>query len=127
MHKSRISCYVFDCQAEDLAAATAFWSAALGRKAIVDDPPYAVLDDVPGEPRVLLQTVTHEPRIHLDIETDDQEAEVARLEALGAERLKDVKSWTVMRAPTGHVFCVVKPQRPDFATAEMATWEDPVV
>ena len=42
------------------------------------------------------------------------EAEVARLEKLGAKRIGAVKSWVVMEAPTGHRFCIVRPQRPDF-------------
>ena len=54
------------------------------------------------------------PRIHLDIETDDVEAEVARLEALGATRVEKVSAWGVMRDPAGVVFCVVNPQAKDF-------------
>jgi hypothetical protein len=50
-------------------------------------------------------------RIHLDIETDDIEAEVKRLEALGAKRVEFIKRWWVMEAPTGQRFCVVRPQR----------------
>jgi hypothetical protein len=60
---------------------------------------------------VLVQKVDHPGRIHLDIESDDLEAEVARLEALGAKRVGFVKRWWVMEAPTGQVFCVVNPQR----------------
>uniref|UniRef100_UPI0037841EF3 VOC family protein n=1 Tax=Rudaea sp. TaxID=2136325 RepID=UPI0037841EF3 len=54
--------------------------------------------------------------IHLDIETDDLDAEVARLEALGATRIAFVKRWWVMQAPTGHRFCVVRKQREEFAS-----------
>ena len=64
----------------------------------------------PDEPFLLLQRVQHEPRVHLDIETDDLEAEVERLEALGAQRDGFCKRWWVMRAPTGHRFCVVGQQ-----------------
>ncbi len=63
---------------------------------------------------MLVQAVDHPSRVHLDIETDDIEAEVERLEALGARRIAHVKGWWVMEAPTGHRFCVVRPQRPDF-------------
>lgn len=72
----------------------------------------------PARPRKaprLVQAVQHPSRVHLDIETDDIEAEVARLEQLGARRVKFVKRWWVMEAPTGQRFCVVNPQRPDFA------------
>ncbi len=60
--------------------------------------------------------------MHLDIETDDIEAEVRRLEALGAKRYKKVNTWWVMEAPTGQRFCVVRPQASSFA-AEANTWE----
>jgi hypothetical protein len=64
------------------------------------------------EPMLLLQKVDHASRIHLDIETDDIEAEVKRLEGLGAKRVEFVKQrWWVMEAPTGQRFCVVRPQR----------------
>lgn len=115
-HKTRLAAFVIDCEGDDLATATRFWSAALGYAATADDDGrYADLAGPEGEPRLLLQSVSHPSRIHLDIETDDKEAEVARLEALGARRVADVKRWVVMEAPTGHRFCVVNPQRPDFA------------
>jgi hypothetical protein len=76
----------------------------------------------PAGTAVLLQRVTDPSAIHLDIETDDVDAEVARLEALGATRKYKVKTWWVMRAPTGHDFCVVPPQRPDFPGDAMR-WE----
>ena len=60
---------------------------------------------------VLIQKVDHPSRIHLDIESDNLEAEVERLEALGAKRIGFVKRWWVMEAPTGQRFCVVNPQR----------------
>jgi hypothetical protein len=51
----------------------------------------------------------------LDIETDDVEAEVRRLEGLGAKRLRQVRSWWVMEAPTGQKFCVVRANSRDFS------------
>jgi predicted enzyme related to lactoylglutathione lyase len=114
MHRSRLSTFVIDCKVDDIDAATEFWSAALGRKAEPadpDDPSYRMIASDDGEPMLLLQKVDHDSRIHLDIEADDLEAEVKRLEALGATRIKFLKRWWLMRAPTGHVFCVVNPQR----------------
>ena len=67
------------------------------------------------EPIILLQKVTHESRVHLDIETDDIEAEASRLEKLGAKRINLVRDrWWVMEAPSGHRFCVVRQQREPF-------------
>ena len=50
----------------------------------------------------------------IDIETDNIEAEVRRLEALGARRVGKVHTWCVMQAPTGQRFCLVRPQRAGF-------------
>jgi len=47
------------------------------------------------------------PRVHLDIHTDDLDAEVTRLERLGAERVQKVQAWWVMRDPAGLLFCVL--------------------
>ena len=107
MHRSRLSAIGIDCEGGDLEAAAAFWSAALGRDRRATSRMYVPLTDRPGQPQVFVQQVTHPSRVHLDIETDDVEAEVARLEALGARRLEKVRSWWVLEAPTGHRFCVV--------------------
>jgi hypothetical protein len=112
MHKSRLATFVIDCQTDDLDQAGRFWSAALGRAVCpTSDPIYLDLKSAPQEPQLLVQKVPHSSRIHLDIESDDVEAEVKRLEALGATRVTFVKTWWVMEAPTGQRFCVVKPQR----------------
>ena len=57
--------------------------------------------------------VGHDSRVHLDIESDDIEAEVARLEALGAKKVAFIRRWWVMEAPTGQRFCVVKMREPE--------------
>jgi predicted enzyme related to lactoylglutathione lyase len=114
MHRSRLSTFVIDCKVSDLEAATEFWSKALNRAiqpTDPDDPNYRQLASSGDEPMLLLQQVEHDSRIHLDIEADDLEAEVARLEKLGAKRIKFLKRWWLMEAPTGQVFCVINPQR----------------
>ena len=57
---------------------------------------------------VEVQRVDHPSRVHLDIESDDIDAEADRLEKLGARRIGFVKRWWVMEAPSGHRFCVVR-------------------
>ncbi|MHB1059045.1 MAG: VOC family protein [Rhodanobacter sp.] len=119
MHHSRLSTLVIDCEVDDLAPAARFWSEALGKPlASVDqdgDGKYAELQTAADESVILLQKVTHPGRVHLDIETDDLDAEVARLERLGARRIAFVRErWWVMEAPSGHRFCVVQPQRKAF-------------
>lgn len=101
MHRSRLATIVIDCQTAD-----------------VGDPAnahYCQLEAPSSGPTVLVQSIQHASRVHLDIETDDIPAEVARLEKLGAKRIANVKTWVVMGAPTGQRFCVVRPQRGDFA------------
>ena len=125
MHKSRLAGFIIDCQTQDLDSATRFWCAALGlrvRPGQPGDPVYRTLDTAPDEVHLEVQQVTHPSRVHLDIETDDIEAEVQRLERLGARRIGAVKSWQVMEAPTGQRFCVVRVQRADFA-AKANTWD----
>src|SRR5688572_1703434 len=86
MHKSRFGAFVIDVQADDLDAAAGFWSAALGKpmkEPHPDYPNYRRLQSRPDEPGMLVQKVDHPSRVHLDIETDNLDAEVARLEKLG--------------------------------------------
>lgn len=118
MHKSRLGVVVIDCQTDDLDRDSEFWAAALGaaakRSPDPEDDNYVELETAPEEIKVLLQKVEHPSRVHLDIETDDLEAEAARLEKLGAKRIAKIKRWWVMEAPSGHRFCLVNPQRGDF-------------
>jgi hypothetical protein len=111
MHRSRLSTFVIDCKTKSVDEAARFWSAALGRAVTGADGEYRELAGRAEEPILLVQKVDHPSRIHLDIESDDQEAEVKRLEALGARRVARVKTWWVLEAPTGQRFCVINPQR----------------
>ena len=126
MHKSKLVTAVIDCQGDDLAGAARFWSSALGRKVAASDNPakdkYVTLGSGKEELIVLLQKVPHPSRVHLDIESDDVEQEVKRLEALGAKRVEPIKTWWVMEAPTGHRFCVVKPQRDGTVPDDANEW-----
>ena len=126
-HRSRLSTFVLDCQVDDLEASAQFWSQALGKPvATLDgdgDGKYAELRTERDEPILLLQKVGHESRIHLDIESDDVEAEAERLVGLGAKKIEFVKRWWVMEAPSGHRFCVVRKQRDPFGP-HLNTWQD---
>ena len=128
MHKSRLAGFIIDCQTDDLEGAAAFWSQALGYKirhsAHPEDGGYRLLDTPSDELHIEGQQVSHPSRVHLDIEADDIEAEVQRLEKLGAKRVAQVQTWWVMEAPTGQRFCVVRVQSPRFG-AEARTWPDP--
>jgi hypothetical protein len=123
MHRSRLSGFIIDCKGGEPDAAGAFWGGAFGderkRKA---QGKYVTLDRRGGL-NVAVQKVKHPSRVHLDIASDDVEAEVTRLERLGARRVEAVRSWVVMEAPTGHRFCVVRAKGRDFA-ATANVWED---
>jgi predicted enzyme related to lactoylglutathione lyase len=126
MHKSRLAGFIIDCQTGDLDAAASFWSQALGLglrpPALPAESKYRTFATAPDQPHLEVQQVEHASRVHLDIEADDIEAEVARLERLGAQRVGPVRTWYVMQAPTGQRFCVVRPQRADFAE-RANTWD----
>jgi len=111
MHHSRLAGFIIDSKNINPGVAADFWSPALGMPRVVsqadEDHGYALLDTGAYHLHIETQQVEHESRLHLDIESDDVEAEVVRLENLGATRLKKVRNWWVMQAPTGHRFCVV--------------------
>lgn len=122
-HRSRLAGFIIDCRTDSLDDAAAFWSAALGTN-VVDpdeggDGKYAVLGDTPAGLHIEVQRVDHPSRVHLDIETDDIEAEVARLVALGAKEVSrpyDAR-WVVLEAPTGQRFCVIQMRDPERGAA----------
>ena len=119
MHRSRLCTVLIDCEQATFKRGIEFWSRALGMRAKRRRSPMYVslVAEVAcdGGLSIVLQRVAKgETAIHLDIETDDVEAEVTRLERLGARRKRKVKSWVVMEAPSGHAFCVVPVQRRDF-------------
>lgn len=109
MHRSRVYALLIDTPAAEASQAAAFWTAALG----------ATARPVPGEEQFVslhgaipglvtaVQSVDDAPRFHLDIETDDVEAETARLVALGATQVARWMECRVLRAPGGHLLCVL--------------------
>jgi len=118
MHKSRLAGFIIDCEVDDLEGAAGFWSAALGypirRSAEPAESEYVNLQTPADELYVEVQRVRHPSRVHIDIEADDIEAEVQRLEQLGAKRVERIRTWWVLEAPTGQRFCVVRKQSAHF-------------
>ena len=101
---------LIDTPAAQAGAATDFWSAALGapaRPARGEEQFTVLRGAVPGLLTVVQAVGDDAPRYHVDIETDDPAAEVARLTALGAESLTRWKDAFAMRSPGGHLLCVV--------------------
>lgn len=116
----------------DMDRAVRFWTAALGYAVVRRDEHYAKLAH-PSDPRRVVLGIqpTDEPkrganRMHVDLETDDMAAEVARLESLGASRAAGWPypgvgdgsdcNWVVMRDPDGNEFCVTQRERLLFAS-----------
>jgi predicted enzyme related to lactoylglutathione lyase len=116
----RIQCMVVDCV--DPRVVASFWEAALGWRRthdtadqIVLEPPADSAED--GVAPDLLFVPVSDPtpgknRLHLDLRPEDQDSEVRRLLALGAERASvgqdpDV-SWVVLADPEGNEFCVLR-------------------
>lgn len=130
MHRTRLGSLVIDCH--DLPAGLAFWTAALGVNETEGDPGtevYVSLGHVVGGLRLLLQKVPErkasKSRLHLDIETDDVGAEVARLTSLGATLLESQSNGEAILAdPNGNEFCVIHPETPGFPEGAI-TWGQP--
>lgn len=120
MHQSKLAGFIIDCETDDVQSAASFWGAALGMPTrqlpAAEADKYVQLVDPQGQLHIEVQAVSHPSRVHLDIETDNIEAEVERLQALGAKRVKQINGWWVMEAPTGQRFCVVRSATKNFAT-----------
>jgi predicted enzyme related to lactoylglutathione lyase len=122
-HRSRLAQFVIDV--DDLDQGVAFWSAALdATEEPVPGQSHAIYRQLrlpDADVRILLQ-LTDDPkvskeRMHLDIETDDVDTEVQRLEALGAKRWdhqheRGYDFW-VMRDPWSNEFCVLQTVFPE--------------
>ena len=124
MHRSRFAGFIMDCRTDDLEQAAQFWSAALGvpLRPAAEEPSPLYRELMTGDGlHIEVQKVDHPSRVHLDIESTDVEAEVRRLEKLGARRVSAVRDWQVMEAPSGQRFCVV-PARAGVAQGN--TWND---
>jgi predicted enzyme related to lactoylglutathione lyase len=109
-HHSRLSKIVIDVPGVDHDRELAFWSAATGQPLTQFEthPEYHGAALHGHELGLLIQRLDDGPaKVHIDIHTDDLAAEITRLEKLGAEPVRQVHSWQVMRDPAGLLFCVI--------------------
>jgi predicted enzyme related to lactoylglutathione lyase len=132
-HRSRVAHFVIDV--DDLDQGVAFWATVLDA---TEEPVSAQSRNVyrklrlpDADIRILLQR-TDDPkvskeRMHLDLETDDVEAEIQRLEALGAKRWDHQQErgfdFWVLRDPWGNEFCILQPEFPELL-ARRPPWPD---
>jgi len=105
----------------------AFWENALGWRRTHEEDDEIVLEPPAGSaedgvlPDLLFLRVPEQKglknRLHLDLRPEDQDAEVARLEELGARQISmgqgAAATWVVMADPDGNEFCVLRALRPD--------------
>jgi predicted enzyme related to lactoylglutathione lyase len=125
-HRSRLTALLVDVPAADRDRASAFWGTAFGHEAeeVPNHAEYQYFGQVtPGIEFMVQATGDRTPRVHFDIESDDVDAEVARLTALGATEVERIKTWVVMRDPVGTTFCVVRVQVQDMFDEHAKTWE----
>ncbi len=118
---------VIDVPSSAVVATRDFWSAALlARPHLLDGyTEFTDLADAAALPDIGVQDIGDGPaRVHLDIETDDVEAEVSRLVGLGAVEVSRPHSWVVLRDPAGLLFCVVPADSPH--SAELVARSRPV-
>ena len=118
----KLQCITVDASDPHLLAS--FWAEALGWKVGEDVNDIEVwiereLGDPEntGFPDILFlknsDAKAGKNRLHLDLRPDDQDAEVARLESLGAQKIEIGQSgsqectWVVMADPEGNEFCVL--------------------
>jgi glyoxalase superfamily protein len=125
-HRSRLAILLVDLPPELHGAGQHFWSAATGHPVEPDprDENWASLGSFADGFHLEVQRTGAgtAPRWHVDIETDDVHAEVARLEALGAVRLADMGGYWQMKDPAGLLFCVVGVQTGAEFERHATTW-----
>lgn len=107
----RLAGLFFDVPADDEMAEVAFWAEVFGAEpgSSDDGDEYTPLVGGHGAPFIVeVQRLgTGHARFHIDVESDDVDADADRLEALGATRVEKISRWWVMRDPAGLTFCIV--------------------
>jgi len=119
MHRIMLREVIIDAPAKDVDTVTTFWSSALAATPHpVPDEPFTALRGAASLPHVATQDIGDDPtpRYHLDIETDDLEAEITRLQGLGATVRTRYDDYAVMADPVGLLFCLLPPVSEEFAT-----------
>ncbi|MCU1596181.1 MAG: glyoxalase/bleomycin resistance protein/dioxygenase [Frankiales bacterium] len=114
MTSPRFEAVTIDCR--DKHALATFWCALLGTTVRGEFGQYLGLHAATeGHPRLVFQQVDHldegRSRVHLDLDTEDLEADTARAVALGASVVQDVTDfgvqWRTLADPEGNLFCLV--------------------
>lgn len=124
-HRSLVTAIVIDVPSPHHADEVAFWSGATGRDlARLSFPEYHGARLTKTLVLLVQELGEGAPRVHVDIHTDDVDAEVARLVALGAQEVERQADWVVMRDPAGLPFCVVKAPPGELDGPDAKEWPD---
>ncbi|MFI6873064.1 VOC family protein [Streptomyces sp. NPDC050400] len=112
MHRSRLFAVLIDTPKEQASDAVEFWRQALGVEVEpeVGNEQFTILHGAIDGAVAAVQALDGDgdsPRVHLDVETDDVDAETARLVGLGAVQVGEWGGCRVLRVPGGHIACVV--------------------
>ena len=113
-----LSIYTFTVDCSDPDRVARFWAAALGwEETYRDDDEIAIEPVGDGQPALLFgrapDVKAGKNRLHLDLNPDDQEAEVRRLKELGATEVdigQGEQTWVVLADPEGNEFCILTPR-----------------
>jgi hypothetical protein len=105
----------------DPAPLARWWAELLGWRITDEDDDEVVLEPPAGSkedgisPDILFLRVpepkTAKVRLHIDLRPDDQAAEVARAESMGATRVdigQGEQTWVVLADPEGNEFCILR-------------------
>jgi Glyoxalase-like domain len=124
-HHSRLYKVVVDVAEPDHDRELEFWRSATGEPLPrFDYPEYHGSTLGKQDFAILIQRLGEGPsRLHLDIHTDDLEAEVTRLEGLGATRVQEINGWWVMRDPAGLPFCVIPDRTGSLTDENSRRWD----
>jgi hypothetical protein len=103
-----VSALAVDCHDPDTLAV--FWQALLGGEMVVY-PQYGVVAlRAPGitfDFTLVAEAKSVKNRLHLDLAAADPMATVTRAIELGATRVEEFDTWTVLLDPEGNEFCVL--------------------
>ncbi len=122
-HRSMVTAIVIDVPNEQHADEVAFWSGATGKDLVrLSHPEYHGARLTSTLVMLVQELGEGAPRVHVDIHTDDVDAEVARLQALGATLVERLADWAVMRDPSALPFCVVQAPPGELDGAPAQVW-----
>jgi hypothetical protein len=124
-HFSRVATVVIDVPDGDHDRELSFWEAATGQNLRqLDFPEFHGVRLHGQDVALLVQRLDGgTARVHVDIHTDDLDAEVERLEHLGAQRVQQAHMWWVMRDPAGLLFCVIPEPGGTLNDSNASRWE----